>query len=148
MLHYSIEDEADYFSLALALARDHVPGFSVKLRELKLSQETWGAVEPKISTGRQRYWTSERLSQLLDDVENAEARTKPRRGSRNTGNSGQKKVEAASESPWQQQAMALARFFQGRSDEEIERIKDTLKIVFPPPAPAAPDAARPKSSGK
>jgi hypothetical protein len=42
----------------------------------------------------------------------------------------------------------LARFFQGRSDEEIERIKDTLKIVFPPPAPAAPDAARPKRSGK
>jgi len=42
----------------------------------------------------------------------------------------------------------LARLFQGRSDDEIERIKDTLKIVFPPPAPAAPDAARPKSSGK
>ena len=42
----------------------------------------------------------------------------------------------------------MVRFFQGRSDEEIERIKDTLKIVFPPPAPAAPDAARPKRSGK
>jgi hypothetical protein len=38
----------------------------------------------------------------------------------------------------------MARFFQGRSRKEIERIKDTLTIAFPPPAPAAPDAT-PKS---
>jgi hypothetical protein len=42
----------------------------------------------------------------------------------------------------------MVRFFQGRSREEIERIKDTLEIAFPPPAPAAPDAARPKRKGK
>jgi hypothetical protein len=47
-----------------------------------------------------------------------------------------------------------ARFFQGRSDEEIQRIKDTLEVAFPRPAPAAPDAkpkspaARTKRSGK
>jgi DNA-binding transcriptional regulator YiaG len=28
-----------------------------------------------------------------------------------------------------------ARFLEGRSPEEIDRIKDTLKIAFPPPAP-------------
>ena len=68
--HYAIEDETDYFGLALALARDHVPGFSVTSREYKLSNGTSGAVEPKTKTGRTRSWTSERLSQLLDDVEN------------------------------------------------------------------------------
>jgi hypothetical protein len=35
-------------------------------------------------------------------------------------------------------------FFQGRSREEIERIKDWLQVNFPRPAPAAPDA-KPKS---
>jgi hypothetical protein len=46
-----------------------------------------------------------------------------------------------------------ARVFQGRSDEEIERIKDFLQVTFPRPA-AAPDAkpvssaARPKRGGK
>jgi hypothetical protein len=38
----------------------------------------------------------------------------------------------------------MAHFFQGRSREEIERIKDWLHVEFPPPAPAAP-AAKPKS---
>jgi hypothetical protein len=42
----------------------------------------------------------------------------------------------------------MARFFQGRSREEIERIKDTVKTAFPPPAPAAPYATRPKRRSK
>jgi hypothetical protein len=29
----------------------------------------------------------------------------------------------------------MARFFQGRSREEIERIKDWLHVEFPPPPP-------------
>jgi hypothetical protein len=41
-----------------------------------------------------------------------------------------------------------ARFFQGRSDEEIERIKETLRVAFPAPAPPAPDAARTKRTSK
>jgi hypothetical protein len=36
-------------------------------------------------------------------------------------------------------------FFEGRSAEESERIKETIKVAFPPPAPAAPDA-KPVSS--
>jgi hypothetical protein len=39
-------------------------------------------------------------------------------------------------------------FFEGRSAEEIERMIETLKVAFPPPAPAAPAAARPRSKGK
>jgi hypothetical protein len=42
----------------------------------------------------------------------------------------------------------MMRFFQGRSAEEIERIKDWLQVEFPPHAPAAPDATRPKRRNK
>jgi hypothetical protein len=42
----------------------------------------------------------------------------------------------------------MARFLQGRSQEEIERIKAFAQAAFPPPAPAAPDAARTKRKGK
>jgi hypothetical protein len=41
----------------------------------------------------------------------------------------------------------MMRFFEGRSDEEIESIKAFAQAAFPPPAPAAPDAARPKRRG-
>jgi hypothetical protein len=34
----------------------------------------------------------------------------------------------------------MARFFQGRSQEEIERIKAFAQAAFPPPAQAAPSA--------
>jgi hypothetical protein len=42
----------------------------------------------------------------------------------------------------------MVRFFEGRSREEIERIKAFAQAAFPPPAPAAPGAARPKRRSK
>jgi hypothetical protein len=67
--HYGIEDKSDYFSLSLALAIDHVPGFAVKHVTWKLSEGDYGVVEPATKAGRHRDWTSERLRALLDAVE-------------------------------------------------------------------------------
>jgi hypothetical protein len=69
MDHHCVEDKTDYLSLAVALAIDHVPGFSVRWCEFRLSHDTWGAVEPVSRTGRRRDWTGERLSELLENVE-------------------------------------------------------------------------------
>jgi hypothetical protein len=44
MKHYRIAGEDDYFSLALKLATDYVPGFQIKQVALKLKHGTWGAV--------------------------------------------------------------------------------------------------------
>jgi len=69
MGHYKIPDKDDYFSLALALARDHVPGFRVVPdTPLKLKHSNWGAVI-LANRGRRRAWTPERLNALIDAVE-------------------------------------------------------------------------------
>jgi hypothetical protein len=41
MEHYGIADKDDFFSLALALAMDYVPGFQVNQVALKLKHGTW-----------------------------------------------------------------------------------------------------------
>ena len=44
MEHHKIPNEDDYFSLALALAKDWVPAFQVKTVAVKLTHGNWGAV--------------------------------------------------------------------------------------------------------
>jgi hypothetical protein len=73
MQHYEIANEDDYFSLALALACDHVPGFQVVSAKLKLKHGNWGAV---IRDTKPTEWSLERLLKLLNAVEEA----KPRHG--------------------------------------------------------------------
>jgi hypothetical protein len=68
MQHYKIADKNDYFSLALALAMDHVEGFQVKRAALKLKHGNWGAVMRE-SIGRPTIWPPERLLKLLKAVE-------------------------------------------------------------------------------
>jgi len=68
MEHYKIADKDDYFSLALLLARDHVPGFQVVSTKLKLKHGDWGAV---IRATKPIKWSSERLLRLPDAVEAA-----------------------------------------------------------------------------
>jgi hypothetical protein len=70
MEHYGIEEKWDYFSLALALAADHVPGFQVKRAALKLKHGDWGAVL-RDTIGRPTVWPPERLLKLLNAVEGA-----------------------------------------------------------------------------
>ena len=85
MEHYEIPDKADYLSLAVALAVDHVPGFRVgrchELFNLEHPEErvrgadgaehvlaAYGKVlGPK--RGRRRKWTPARLDCLLNAVE-------------------------------------------------------------------------------
>jgi hypothetical protein len=71
MEHYKIADKDDYFSLALALAMDHVKGFRVVRAALKLKQGHWGAV---INVRRPTAWPRERLLRLLNAVEAAKQR--------------------------------------------------------------------------
>jgi hypothetical protein len=73
MRHYGIEDETDFCSLALALAIDHVPGFACNYVEMKLAHGDHGAVVPIKVSGRPKVWTSERLSNLLEAVEDVKA---------------------------------------------------------------------------
>jgi hypothetical protein len=68
MDHYAITDKTNFFSLALALAIDHIPGFRVVPATLKLKHGNWGAVI-LANRGRQRAWTSKRLNALMDAVE-------------------------------------------------------------------------------
>jgi hypothetical protein len=68
MEHYGIADKDDYFSLALALAKDHVRGFQVVRAALKLKHGNWGAV---INVRRPTEWPPERLLGLLNAVEEA-----------------------------------------------------------------------------
>ena len=75
MRHYGIADEDDPLSLALALARDFVPGFQVVDVPLKLKHGTWGAVI-RANIGRRIEWPPRRLNKLLNAVE----KTKQRRG--------------------------------------------------------------------
>jgi hypothetical protein len=74
--HYGIEDHSDYFSLSLALAIDHVPGFSVKEVPYKLGHGDYGAVVPATETGRPREWTGQRLHDLLEAVNALKERKK------------------------------------------------------------------------
>ena len=65
MEHYKIPNKDDYFSLALALAKDWVPGFQVKTVAVKLDHGTWGAV---IRDTKPTKWPPERLLKLLNAV--------------------------------------------------------------------------------
>jgi hypothetical protein len=62
MEHYKIPNKDDYFSLALALAKDFVPGFQVKTVRVKLEYGDWGAVI------RDTKWPPERRLKLLNAV--------------------------------------------------------------------------------
>jgi hypothetical protein len=72
MKHYLIPDPHDWFSLALALAVDHVPGFQIE-NKLGVEQIDWGIslVEHvgRKKTGRPKTWSVDRLDELLNDVE-------------------------------------------------------------------------------
>jgi hypothetical protein len=67
--HYEIQDTNNYIALAVALAFDHLPGFSVEQQASKLQHGDYGAVVAADPTGRDREWGSDRVSRLLDDVE-------------------------------------------------------------------------------
>jgi hypothetical protein len=71
MERYGIADKDDYFSLALALARDFVPGFQVKETTLKLKHGNWGAVIRATKTTK---WPPGRLLRFLHAVEEAKQR--------------------------------------------------------------------------
>jgi hypothetical protein len=72
MKHYLIPDPHDWFSLALALAVDHVPGFQIE-NTLGVEQIDRGIslVEHvgRKKTGRPKTWSVDRLDELLNDVE-------------------------------------------------------------------------------
>jgi hypothetical protein len=63
--HYKIPNKDDYLSLALALAKDWVPGFQVKTVAVKLTHGTWGAV---IRDTKPTKWPPERRLKLLNAV--------------------------------------------------------------------------------
>jgi hypothetical protein len=72
MKHYSIADPNDWFSLALALAVDHVPGFQVwnTLGFEQIDQGIRLVVHVgRKKTGRPMKWPVQRLDDLLNDVE-------------------------------------------------------------------------------
>jgi hypothetical protein len=72
MKHYSISDPDDWFSLALALAVDHVPGFQVEntLGVQQIDQGISLVVHAgRKKTGRPITWPFDRLEELFDDVE-------------------------------------------------------------------------------
>ena len=55
MDHYGINDKNDMAALALALAREHVPGFEI-------------VAHTKSTRGRKRVWNPDRLHALLESV--------------------------------------------------------------------------------
>jgi hypothetical protein len=73
MDHYGISDKADFLSLALALAIDHVPGFGIDPTPLRLEQISNGValVVQDNRTGRRPEWPPEQLDSLLSAVEDA-----------------------------------------------------------------------------
>jgi len=76
MAHYGIADRNDFFSLALALAIDHMPGFQVDPTPLRLEGDEdgpWLVVQGN-KRGRRLEWPSERLDSLLRAVEDAKRR--------------------------------------------------------------------------
>jgi hypothetical protein len=72
MTHYSISDREDWYSLALALAVDHIPGFQVE-NKLGLEQIDGGISlvvhRGRKKVGRRNKWSVDRLCELLSDVE-------------------------------------------------------------------------------
>jgi hypothetical protein len=77
MKHYLIPDPHDWFSLALALAVDQIPGFQVE-NTLGVEQIDRGIslVEHvgRKKTGRRKKWSFDRLDKLLNDVEKTKKR--------------------------------------------------------------------------
>jgi hypothetical protein len=72
MKHYSIPDREDWYSLALALAVDHIPGFQVE-NKLGLERIDRGISlvvhRGRKKVGRRNTWSVHRLDELLNDVE-------------------------------------------------------------------------------
>ena len=70
MRHYNIEDESDYLSLAIALAKVHVPGFARVSIPMQLEHGDGGRIikSRTKNTGRPTIWTEQRLSHLLTSV--------------------------------------------------------------------------------
>jgi hypothetical protein len=66
--HYGIADD-DFFGLAMALASEHVPGFSVDLTPLEMEYGDHGGVMYASTGGRPLEWTTERLDALFNSVE-------------------------------------------------------------------------------
>jgi hypothetical protein len=73
MDHYGISDKADFFSLALALAIDHIPGFGIDPTPLRQEQISDGVtlIVQDNRTGRRLEWPPKRLDSLLSAVEDA-----------------------------------------------------------------------------
>jgi hypothetical protein len=76
MSHYSIPNPDDWFSLALALARDHVPGLRVEppLIEFEFAHEGGESFRGLVNAERKRggrpaKWDFDRLDRLLAAVE-------------------------------------------------------------------------------
>ncbi len=70
MRHFNIENESDYLSLALALAKAHVPGFARVSIPMQLEHGDGGRIIKRKTknSGRPLIWTEERLSHLLASV--------------------------------------------------------------------------------
>jgi hypothetical protein len=82
MEHYSIPDKDDWFSLALALATDHVPGFQSEWPLIELPVDWEGNSRSSFSgpvtinrkkVGRHKKWDFDRLERLLVAVEQEKA---------------------------------------------------------------------------
>jgi hypothetical protein len=70
MDHYEISDKDDWFSLALALAVDHIPGFRVSGVGFEAGQDSGAVVyRDGEKVGRRETWTGDRLERLLEAVE-------------------------------------------------------------------------------
>ena len=75
MEHYGIADKDDWFSLAIALATDHIPGFQIEWPLVTLPPGFSGPVTTKEKKGgRPSYWDVDRLEQLGSAVESEKAR--------------------------------------------------------------------------
>jgi hypothetical protein len=73
--HYKIKSKQDFFSLALCLARDHVPGFRV-VPDVPLTFKRgkgWGGVI-RAGKGRPLTWSLERVNRLRSDVRRAKTK--------------------------------------------------------------------------
>ncbi len=86
MDHYSIPNKDDWFSLAVALATDHVPGFQIEWPLVNLplvvrrhrgrDREVFSGpvLAKQKKVGRPASWDAERLERLLEDVEREKTR--------------------------------------------------------------------------
>jgi hypothetical protein len=77
MEHYGIANKDDWFSLAVALATDHVPGCQIEWPLVKLPPGFSGPViipRARKKGGRPPEWDIHRLERLLSAVESEKAR--------------------------------------------------------------------------